>query len=183
MKRLILVAAAFLSLTTMVKAQKYTSRNTVVSFNPNKDQSETGYQAKSTGGSAVLQTTGSVAFLIPVKTVMFNNSLLQEHFNDNYLETDKYPNAVYQGTLGGGYTASMLTKDGTYSITSSGQLTLHGVKQPFSAPVKLIVSGKTATFICNFKIKAADYNIAIPSSVSDKILTSTPVTTTIKFAL
>jgi polyisoprenoid-binding protein YceI len=120
---------------------------------------------------------------MPVKTCVFNNSLLQEHFNDNYLETDKYPNATYKGTLGGGFTAAMLTKDGTYHISSSGQLTLHGVTQPFSAPVTLVVSGKTATFTCQFKIKAADYKIAVPSSVSDKILAATPVTAVIKFAL
>ena len=182
MKKFIMVMVALLSCTAFVSAQKYTTRNTSVVFNPNKDQSESGYQAKSTGGSAVLSGT-SVAFLIPIKTCVFNNALLQEHFNDNYLETDKYPNGTYKGTLGGGYAPTMLTKDGTYEITSSGTLTLHGVTKPFSAPVKLVVSGKTATFICNFKVKAADYNIQVPSSVSDKILAATPVTTTIKFAL
>jgi len=183
MKKLILVVAAIFSFTTFVNAQKYTTRDASVSFNPNKDQSESGYQAKSTGGTAILQADkAQVAFLIPVKTVRFNNSLLEEHFNDNYLETDKYPNATYKGTLSG-FTASMLTKDGTYNISSQGQVTMHGTTQPFSAPVKLVVSGKTATFYCNFKIKAASYKIQIPSSVSDKILPATPVSVVIKFAL
>ena len=175
----IVVAVAFVN----VKAQTYTTRNATIYFNPNRDQSHKDYEAKSTEGTAKLDAaTGKVALLVGMKTFHFNNALLEEHFNENYLNTDKIPNATYQGKLAG-FNASMLTKDGTYKLTSEGQVALHGATQPFSSPVTLVVSGKTITFSADFDIKAADYKIDIPGSVKDKLLEAVPVKATIKFQL
>ncbi|MGK4422171.1 YceI family protein, partial [Klebsiella pneumoniae] len=89
--------------------------------------------------SAVLKSeTSEVALLVPMKTFHFNNALLEEHFNENYLHTDKIPNASYKGKLNG-FTKEMLTKDGVYNISSEGQVTLHGVTKEFKSPVQLEV--------------------------------------------
>lgn len=183
MKKIVLIVTVFLAATVFVKAQVYKTRDAVIFFNPNKDQSHKDYAAQSKEGTALLKAdVGEVALLVPMKTFHFNNALLEEHFNENYLNTDKYPNVTFKGKLVG-FTKALLSKDGTYNISSEGDITLHGVTKHFSSPVKLVVSGKTATFYCNLKIKAEDYNIDIPNIVKPKLSDYTPIEATIKFAL
>jgi len=117
-----------------------------------------------------------------MKTFHFNNALLEEHFNENYLHTDKFPNATFKGKLIG-FNKDFLTKDGVYNFSSEGQVTLHGVTKDFKAPVKLEVKGKVAIFYCSFKIKAEEYNIDIPGLVKPKLADQTPIDATIKFQL
>lgn len=182
MKKILLVLVAIFTI-NMVFAQTYKTRNGSLFFNPNKDQSHKDYAAESKEATAVLNSdAASVALLVHMKTFHFNNALLEEHFNENYLHSDKYPNATYKGKLVG-FTKDMLTKDGTYNLTSEGEIELHGVKKAFKAPVKLVVSGKVATFHCSFSIKAEDYKIDIPAIVKPKLADQTPLVATIKFQL
>lgn len=183
MKKLIVFALILFSLSTTIQAQAYKTRDGIIYFNPNKDQAKKDYAADSKEATAVMKVeTGEVALLVPMKTFHFNNALLEEHFNENYLHTDKYPNATYKGKLIG-FTKDMLTKDGAYKIKSEGQVGLHGVTKNFSAPVTLEVKGKTATFHCVFRIKAEDYNIDIPGLVKPKLADETPLDANIVFQL
>ena len=182
MKKLFFIILASLSI-GMVSAQKYTTRAGNIYFNPNKDQNNKEYAAQSKEATAVFQANdGSVALLVPMKSFRFNNALLEEHFNENYLHSNKYPNGTYKGKLVG-YSADMLAKDGSYDMVSEGQVTLHGVTKNFKSPVKMTVKGKTVTFLCNFKVRAEDYNIDIPGLVKPKLAAETPLTATIPFNL
>jgi len=183
MKKLVLIITSILLGIAFVNAQTYKTREASIDFNPNKDQAHKDYAAQSKEATAVLKVeTAEVALLVPMKTFHFNNALLEEHFNENYLHTDKIPNATYKGKLIG-FTKDMLTKDGVYKISSEGQVTLHGVTKNFKAPVKLEVKGKTATFYCDFGVKAEDYSIDIPGIVKPKLADETPIQTVIKFQL
>jgi polyisoprenoid-binding protein YceI len=183
MKKVILVMFAFVFITNLVNAQTYKTRDGYIFFNPNKDQSHKDYAADSKEATAVLKVeTSEVALLVPMKTFHFNNALLEEHFNENYLESNKFPNATYRGKLNG-FSKDQLSKDGVYNISSDGEVTMHGVTKKFSAAVKLTVKGKTATFNCVFKIKAEDYNINIPALVKPKLSDETPLEATINFQL
>jgi polyisoprenoid-binding protein YceI len=77
----------------------------------------------------------------------------------------------------------MLEKDGEYKFNSEGTVELHGVTKPFKAPVVLTVKNKVATFKCDFKIKAEDFNIEIPELVKPKLAAETPLEATIPFKL
>jgi polyisoprenoid-binding protein YceI len=168
---------------SFANAQTYKTRDGNIYFNPNKNQGNKEYSAESKEATAVLKVeTSEVALLVPMKTFHFNNALLEEHFNENYLHTDKYPNATYKGKLVG-FDKSMLAKDGDYKISSTGVVELHGVKKDFSSPVVLSVKGKVATFKCTFKIKPEDYNIEIPELVKPKLLDETPLNATISFKM
>lgn len=185
MKKLLIFATGLLlmAITLQVQGQTYKTRDGYVYFNPNKDQDHKDYAAATKEGTGVLRVeTSEVAFLVQMKTFHFNNALLEEHFNENYLHSDKYPNATYKGKLVG-FTKDMLAKDGVYNLTSEGQVTMHGATKDFKAPVKLTVNGKTATFECEFKIKAEDYNIEIPGIVKPKLAEYTPLKANIKFQL
>jgi polyisoprenoid-binding protein YceI len=182
MKKLILILAFALPVAGAF-AQKLTTRDANIYFNPNKDQNNKEYSALSKEGTAVLNVpTAEVAFLVPMKTFHFNNALLEEHFNENYLHTNKFPNGTYKGKLIG-FDPSMLSKDGEYKLSSEGEVGLHGVKKTFKAPVTLTVQGKTATFKCSFKVKAEDYNIEIPELVKPKLMETTPLAATIVFKM
>jgi hypothetical protein len=183
MKKILLVAAAVILTINFIGAQTYKTRDAIITFNPNKDQSHKDYAAESKEATAILKVeTAEVALLVPMKTFHFNNALLEEHFNENYLNTDKIPNASYKGKLIG-FTKDMLAKDGTYNLSSEGQITLHGTSNAFKSTVKLEVKGKTATFYCNFKIQAEAYKIDIPGIVKPKLADETPIQTIIKFQL
>jgi polyisoprenoid-binding protein YceI len=184
MKKILILTLSIFTLSTVsVYAQKFTTRDAYIYFNPNKDQTKKDYEAATSQGTAVLNSAnGEVALLVAIKTFKFNNALLEEHFNENYLNSDKLPNAKYTGKLNG-FDASMLSKDGSYNLTSSGSVTLHGVTKPFSGKVTMVVAGKTVTFTSNFGIKAEDFNIDIPGLVKPKLAETTPVLAKIKFKM
>lgn len=183
MKKILFTIVALLFVAVYSFGQTYKTKDGTLYFNPNKDQNNKEYAAASKEATAVLKVeTAEVALLVPMKTFHFNNALLEEHFNENYLHTNKFPNGTYKGKLVG-FTADMLSKDGEYNILSEGQVVLHGVTRNFKSAVKLTVKGKTATFTCNFKVKAEDYSIDVPGVVKPKLLTETPIAATITFKL
>lgn len=183
MKHILLLTLSIVLGVSVLNAQTYKTRDGYLTFNPNKDQSHKDYAAASKEATAVLKVeTSEVALLVPMKTFHFNNALLEEHFNENYLHTDKIPNASYKGKLIG-FTKDMLAKDGTYNFSSEGQITLHGVTKDFKSPVKLEVKNKVATFYCDFPVKAEDFKIDIPAVVKPKLADQTPISATIKFQL
>jgi polyisoprenoid-binding protein YceI len=166
-----------------LNAQTYKTRDGNIYFNPNKNQGNKEYAALSKEATAVLKVeTSEVALLVPMKSFHFNNALLEEHFNENYLHTNKYPNGTYKGKLIG-FDKAMLAKDGVYNLSSEGTVDMHGVSKPFKSPVTLTVKGGVATFLCKFTVKAADHDIAIPDLVKPKLAESTPLEATISFKM
>jgi hypothetical protein len=183
MKKFLLAAILLFTTNMVLQAQTYKTRDGNIYFNPNKNQNNKEYSALSKEATAVLKVeTSEVALLVPMKSFHFNNALLEEHFNENYLHTNKYPNGTYKGKLIG-FDKSMLAKDGEYKINSEGKMELHGVTRDFKSPVTLTVKGGMATFKCDFPVKAADYNIEIPELVKPKLAESTPLNATISFKL
>ena len=180
MKKIFLVAAS-VAITNIMQAQIYMGKTCVTHFFSKTSMKD--IEAKSNTAKPVLDAaSGNFQMRIQNTSFKFESSFMEEHFNENYLHTDKFPNATYKGKLIG-FTKDMLTKDGVYNISSSGQVTLHGVTKDFSSPVKLEVKGKTATFNCIFKVKAEDYNIDIPGLVKPKLSEYTPLNATIVFQL
>jgi hypothetical protein len=181
MKKVILFVAILICGASIGNAQVLKTKDGLIYFNPNKDQKNKEYSALTKEATGVLDADkATVALLVGMKTFHFNNALLEEHFNENYLHTNKFPNATYKGTLTG-FTKDMLSKDGVYNLTSSGTVTMHGQSKPFNSPVTLTVKGGTAVFKCNFYIKAKDHDIEIPALVQGKLLEATPLEATIEF--
>ena len=122
----------------------------------------------------------NIAFAALIKSFLFEKALMQEHFNENYLESHKYPKASFSGS----YTGEVnLAKDGIYNIIVKGKLTLHGVTRMIEKPATLEVQGGKLTGRSNFKIKPADYNIKLPAVVKDKIAQQIDVAVKIDYNL
>ena len=128
---------------------------------------------------AILDTSnGKVAIAIQMKSFTFAKALMQEHFNENYVESDKYPKAVFSGTITENIDYS---EQGEKEVKVSGEMTLHGVTKPVEAIVHLNISKKKIDVRTVFNITVADYDIEIPSLVVTKIAEVVEVTATFTF--
>jgi polyisoprenoid-binding protein YceI len=117
--------------------------------------------------------TRNVAFKVPIKSFKFENALMQEHFNENYMHSDKYPEGTFAGKI---IEYIDLKKDGEYDVTATGKLTIHGVTQNRTIKGKLIIKNKTAIIDCKFDVFLKDHQIKIPKMVVQKIAEKIEVT-------
>ena len=108
----------------------------------------------------------NLAFAALLKGFIFPKELMQEHFNENYVESDKYPKATFSGAYAGDVA---LDKDGVYKVVVKGNLTLHNVTRAIETPATLEIKGGHLLGVAEFKVKPEDFNIGIPSVVRDKI--------------
>ena len=119
--------------------------------------------------SAILDSkTGMVQFAVLMKGFEFEKALMQEHFNENYVESDKYPKAIFKGVIENSK-ATPLNNDNVFTAKVSGTLTLHGVTNPVNTSAVITVKSGIVAASCNFSIALDDYKIAIPFLVEDKI--------------
>ncbi len=163
----IIIALSIVLTTFNVQAQKVFTKNGSVSFF-SKSPLEN-ISAKNNQVMSVLNiSTGDMQFSVIVKNFHFEKSLMEEHFNENYLGSDKYPKSIFKGNITD-LSNINLTKDGTYNVVVKGDLTLHGVTKNISAPGLIIVKNGLISTTSTFKVKLADYAISIPKLVKDNI--------------
>ena len=117
--------------------------------------------------------TQQFAFTVDIKTFQgFNSQLQREHFNEKYLESEKFPRAKFSGKV---IEAIDFTADGVHEIRAKGDLEIHGVKQTRIIRGKLIVKQGVIEIESKFTVPLADHNITIPNIVSQKIATEIEV--------
>lgn len=150
------------------QTERYQTRNGTISFEASVPTFES-IQAINKSTTIVLDTkSGNIAALALVKGFKFPIALMQEHFNENYIESDDFPKAVLKGTLQG-FNYETLKSASSKTVMLNGSIELHGVKRPVSIPVDLSVNGEEIKLNCTFDLEPADFNIEIPSVVSNKI--------------
>jgi polyisoprenoid-binding protein YceI len=119
-----------------------------------------------TVGAIFNTSTKEIAVSMKMTSFDFPNKLMQEHFNENYIESDKFPTGVFKGKI---VEDIDFSKNGTYDVTAKGQLTLHGVTQAREIKGKLIVDNQKITLTSNFDVKLVDHKIDVPKLVFSKI--------------
>jgi len=125
-------------------------------------------------------STGEMVFQALIKSFHFDRALMEEHFNENYMESDKIPKSVFKGKITN--LASVdFTKNGVYNVTVEGDLTIHDVTNKISTKgtVEVISGGLNAN--AKFNIVPEDYKIVIPGVVKDKFDKSLEVTVAMKY--
>ena len=122
--------------------------------------------------AAINSATGDVVFQVPIKSFKFENQLMQEHFNESYMESDKFPKAEFKGKMA----PADISKDGTYKTMVSGKMTIHGVTKDIQIPGTITVKGGELTMNAKFMVATADYKINIPSLAAGKIAKQIEVT-------
>jgi hypothetical protein len=111
-------------------------------------------------------TTGELAIRMTIRDFDFPNKLMQEHFNENYLESDKYPTATFLGKLDQPVDFS---RNGSHEVSVSGVFMVHGVSQNRTLSGNLTVRDNTVMLRSDFDVALADHKIEVPTLVFVKI--------------
>jgi len=179
MKHIILLTIMASGFAGNASAQKYYTKNGSISF-----FSKTSMENIKADNNQVLSVlnaqTGEIQFSVLIKSFHFEKALMEEHFNENYLESEKFPKASFKGTITD-MSRVNFTTDGMYTVPVSGDLTLHGVTKKITTTGTITIKGGKLSALSRFFIKLADYNISIPSVVKDNIAESVEVTVNSSF--
>jgi len=161
-----MIVTAILLLATSIKAQDiFICKNGNAAFFSEAPMEN--IDAKSDNmGSALNIKTKKMVFKVKMQTFQFKRALMQEHFNENYIESDKFPYTIFDGTIKEDLD---LAQDGIYEVNVEGTLTIHGVTKDRTIPGTLTVKDGKITGKSEFWIKVADHEIEIPSMLMKNI--------------
>jgi polyisoprenoid-binding protein YceI len=162
---------------------KYFTRNGKVNFDSTSPSSPEKIEGKNEKATSVMDVaTGQMEFAVLMKAFIFEKALMEEHFNENYVESDKFPKATFKGMIKN-LNEINLTKDGTYTAKISGKLSVHGVTKDIETTGTFIVKAGIISAKSVFKILLANYNIEVPSLVQDKVAKEASITVDITYEL
>jgi hypothetical protein len=116
--------------------------------------------------------TGEIAFVVPIDEFQFNKSLMHDHFNEKYMETERYP----QGRFVGRITNYNNQDVNEQQVVANGKLTIHGVTHDVEIPGTLVKTASQVIMKSKFIVKLADYNIKIPSILWQNIAEQVTIT-------
>jgi hypothetical protein len=123
--------------------------------------------------------TNKVSAKVKMTSFVFANGLMQEHFNENYIESEKYPYAILDAQI---VEKIDYSKDGVYDVTLKGTFEVHGVKKQREIKGKLTVqNGQPVTAVADFEVKLVDHDIKIPTAVVAKVAEVVKVDINFKF--
>ncbi|WP_348811369.1 YceI family protein [Flavobacterium maritimum] len=177
MKKTVLLMMCFF-VGNVIFSQKVMTRTGKIKFEASVPSFEP-VAAVNNSVSAILdESNGEFAALALIKAFKFKVPLMEEHFNENYIESSKYPKATFKGKIIN-FDASKLTTSGKYDL--EGDLTIHGVTKKIKTKITLVLKDGKLYLTNSFTVKAQDFNIKIPSIVKSKV--SEDVTVTVDFIL
>ena len=128
---------------------------------------------------AINTQTRKVEAKVKMNSFVFANSLMQEHFNENYIESEKFPYGILEAEIVENIDYS---KDGVYDVTLKGTFEVHGVKKEREIKGKLTVThGQPVSATAEFEVKLVDHDIKIPTAVIAKIAEVVKVDINFKF--
>ncbi len=169
-----LVALLLLGFTQASAQQRYFTRKGKVSFLSDAPMEK--ITSQNTQGTSVFDAaTGNMEFAVLMKAFEFEKALMMEHFHENYAESDKYPKAVFKGTITD-ISSVNLAKDGIYPVNYKGALTLHGVTKDITGNGNFVVKDGKISAHSDFAILLEDFKIAIPALVKDKVAKEVKIT-------
>lgn len=147
-------------------AQKtYKSNNGTITFFSHTPVED--IEAKSEKASSVINSANNqIAFLVMNTSFKFSNGLMEEHFNEKYMESGKYPKSTFSGKINENID---WVKDGENKVTVTGKLTIHGVTLDRTIPAIITIKEGKVSSKSEFMVKTADHKIEIPKLVWEKI--------------
>ena len=170
----------FLFLFFALNAQKYMTKNGYIGFFSHTPMED--IKADNNQVAGVLDiSTGDMVFQALIKSFHFERALMEEHFNENYMESDKFPKSSFKGKITN-LSSVNFSKSGSYEVNVEGDLTIRDATNKISAKgtLEVVTGGINAT--SKFNIVPEDYKINIPGVVREKIAKNLEVTVTMKFA-
>ena len=166
MKKIIVVAMLWAS-SMAIAQEKIICKSGAITFEASVPAFE---EVKATNNSVTVvlnPKTGEIASLALMKGFRFKVALMEEHFNENYIESDKYPKAIFKGKIEN-FDANSLTATPKDFIIN-GKLELHGKTIVIKAPAKISQTNSGINLLSSFSVNASDFDISIPSVVKNKV--------------
>jgi YceI-like domain len=167
MKILTFILITIFSATQATHAQNYLTKNGKISFFSKTDV-ENIEAVNNQVVSVITPQTSSLAFSVLINGFLFKKALMQEHFNENYMESTKYPKATFKGTIAD-ISKVNFTKDGSYNVTVTGDLNIHNVTNKITVPAVIAVKAGKVSASTSFNVKLDDYKISVPKIVESNI--------------
>ncbi len=172
----LLMLLASIITTTNAQSKYFTRTGTVIFDAEGKLDDIEEIKAKNTSASCVLDAAnGDMGWAVTMNKFAFANSLMQKHFNENYVESEKYPKAVFKGKIND-ISKVNFEKDGIYPVGVSGTMTLHGITKEVDVKGVITIEKGKVLVSSRFDIPLKDYKIDIPTVVFVKIAESANVT-------
>ena len=165
MKKIIFLLVC-VSITSQSFGQKYFTKTGVLNFEASVPAFEPVKASSSTTTAILDVSTGKLAVLALIKGFRFKNALMEEHFNENYMESDKHPKATFNGSIKD-FSLDDLSSKQEFSV--SGDLTIHGKTKAIDITITLTKDGDAFLLETQFSAVPGDFNIDIPGVVKEKI--------------
>ncbi len=167
--------------TQLAFGQKYFSKTGKISFKSEASMEK--IEAQNASASTALDiNSGNLEWAVLIQGFKFDKALMQEHFNENYMESSTYPKAKFKGKIDN-ISAVNFLKDGVYNVTATGQLEMHGITKPVATSGVITVKGGAISAKSNFSVLLADYGITIPKLVADNISKTVDITVDVSYQL
>ena len=155
------------SVTIAFGQSKYMTKSGIMSFEASQPTFEP-IEATHSAVSALLNAdTGELAVLALVRGFRFPLALMEEHFNENYIESHQYPKTSFKGSILNFDSNALSNQPRTVQLT--GELSMHGVTKPISVSATITQSDEQITLTSSFSVKTSDFGIKIPSLVRKQI--------------
>ena len=164
--KLFILSLSLVAVSFTAKAQEFMTRTGHITF-LSQTPMETIEANNFTVASKLDTKTGELIFSLINKSFQFKQALMEEHYNEKYMESDKYPKITFKVNF---------SKDGVYQVIVDGDLSLHGVTKTISEPGTIEVKGSEINAKSNFSVVPEDYKIEIPGLVREKIARTIPIT-------
>jgi len=172
LRRVFLVTFVLFWVSGSLAQSKYTVKKSEMNFTSNAELEL--IKASSTETQGILDpATNQFAFSVPAQSFRgFNSDLQRQHFNENYMESSKYPKASFTGKI---IEQVNYSRDSVYTVRAKGELDIHGQKQTRIIKAKLTIRKSDIQIEADFNVPLTDHNISIPRIVSQKVATEIDV--------
>jgi hypothetical protein len=145
-------------------AQKYTTEKGQISFFSDASIEDI-TAVNSVVGSMFNVESGDIVYIVKIRDFIFPKALMREHFNEKYMESEKYPKATFQGKIIGFKT----NVQGAQKVQAVGKMTIHGVTKQIDVPGTIEMTGNKLLMKSKFMVRLSDYEIKIPTIVWQNI--------------
>lgn len=166
MKKVIILGMFFL-VGNVIFSQKMMTRSGEIKFEASMPAFEEIAGTNSTVSCILDEATGDFVALALIKAFKFKSPLMEEHFNENYMESTKFPKATFKGKILNLDAKKLSSTKSSYDL--EGDLTIHGVTKKIKSKVSLALNAGKITVASTVLVKPQDYNIEIPNLVKGKI--------------
>jgi hypothetical protein len=177
--RHLILSFCFIAIGNMVQAQQvFATKTGQLFFNATGGDVKIAAVNNQTD-SKFVSTTGQIIFGVLIKGFKFENQLMEDHFNENYMESTQFPKADFKGYITNIKEVNF-TKDGDYAIKVEGNLTIHGVTNKVSTEGVMQLKGGKPNIVGSFKIPIKQYGIK-GSYIGDKIASEATIKLNCKY--